>query len=250
MVHLKTPEQITLLREAGKITGEALAAAGEAVHPGVTTRHLDDIVRRTIEGHGATPSFLHYEGFPASACVSVNDEVIHGIPSATRVLHEGDIVKIDVGAHYKGYHGDSAATFPVGKISEESRALIDATRESFKRALAFARVGYRLGDIGNAVESYLRPLGYSVVREFTGHGIGRDIHEDPSVPNYGTPGRGLRLAAGMVIAIEPMVCAGSARIEILRNHWTVVTVDHSLAAHYEHTVAITDGDPILLTEVQ
>lgn len=248
MVQLKTAAQIAAMREAGKITGEALLAAGEQVRPGVTTKHLDDVVRRAIEKHGAVPSFLGYDGFPASACISVNDEVIHGIPSASRVLQEGDIVKIDVGAHYKGFHGDSANTFPVGKISPEAAALMRATEESFYKALENAVPGKRLGDVGAAVESYVREFGYSVVREFTGHGVGHELHEDPSVPNYGTPGRGLRLMPGMVIAIEPMVCAGKAKIRILPNRWTVVTADGRYAAHYEHTVAITPNGPLLLTK--
>ena len=249
MVELKSPALLAAMREAGKITGEALVLAGEQVRPGVTTKHLDDVVRHAIEKHGATPSFLGYDGFPASACISVNDEVIHGIPSADRVLQEGDIVKIDVGAYYKGCHGDSANTFPVGKISEEAARLIDATRESFYRAVENAVYGNRLGDVGAAVEGYVKGFGYSVVREFTGHGVGHRLHEDPSVPNYGTPGRGLRLLPGMVIAIEPMVCAGRAKVRILPNRWTVVTADGSLAAHYEHTVAITPNGPLLLTKV-
>ena len=249
MVQLKNGAQLAAMREAGKITGEALLTAGEHVRPGVTTKHLDDIVRHAIEKHGATPSFLGYGGFPASACISVNDEVIHGIPSADRVLQEGDIVKIDVGAFYKGYHGDSANTFPVGEISPEAKRLIEATKQSFFAGVENAVAGKRLGDIGAAVEGYVKGFGYSVVREFVGHGVGRELHEDPNVPNYGTPGRGLRLLPGMTIAIEPMVCAGSAQVRILPNRWTVVTVDRSLAAHYEHTVALTPDGPLLLTKV-
>lgn len=249
MVQLKNGPALAAMREAGKITGEALLIAGEHVAPGVTTKQLDDIVRREIEKHGAKPSFLGYGGFPASACISVNEEVIHGIPSATRVLQEGDIVSIDVGAYYKGFHGDSANTFACGKISEEAKALIEGTKESFYEGIKFAEAGYRLGDIGAAVEACAVKHGYSVVRDFVGHGVGRDLHEDPNVPNYGTPGRGLRLVNGMVIAIEPMICAGKARVKILPNKWTVVTEDGSLAAHYEHTCALTPSGLQLLTKV-
>lgn len=249
MIQLKTEAQISEMKLAGRITGEALALAGEHIKPGVTTKYIDNIVRNYIEKCGAKPSFLGYGGFPGAACISINDEVIHGIPSKSRVIQDGDIVKVDVGAFYHGYHGDSANTFPCGNISDEAKRLIEATKESFYRGVANAVVGNRLGDIGSAVEEYNKKCGFNVVREFVGHGIGRDVHEDPNVPNYGTPGRGTRLLKGMTIAVEPMVCAGSAKVKVLSDNWTVVTCDGSLSAHYEHTLAITEEGPILLTKI-
>ena len=249
MIQLKTEAQIEAMKIAGRITGEALAKAGEAVKPGVTTKHLDDIIREHIEKHNARPSFLGYGGFPASACISINDEVIHGIPSSKRVLCDGDIVKIDAGAYYHGYHGDSANTFACGNISDEAKRLIEATKQSFYEGVKNAVTGMRLGDIGFAVESYVKKYGFSVVRDYVGHGVGRELHELPNVPNYDTPNHGLRLMDGLVIAIEPMVCAGRSEVKVLSNEWTVVTVDHSLAAHYEHTVALTPDGPVLLTKV-
>lgn len=235
---------------AGRITGEALLLAGEAVREGVTTASLDKIIRNHIEKSGAVPSFLGYGGFPASACISINDEVIHGIPSPKRVLKEGDIVKIDVGAYIGGFHGDSARTFAVGKISEDAQRLIDATRESFFKAVeALEKPGARIGDIGAAVDGYVSQYGFSVVRKYVGHGVGRDLHEDPSVPNYGTAGRGQRITEGMVIAIEPMVNAGTASVRELSDGWTVLTADGKLSSHYEHTVAMTANGPLLLTKV-
>lgn len=238
------------MKEAGRITGEALLLAGEAVKEGVTTKYLDDIIRNYIEKCNAKPSFLGYGGFPCSACISINEEVIHGIPSRDRVLKEGDIVKIDVGAFYKGFHGDSANTFPVGRISKEAEDLIKHTKESFYKGLSQAVPNNRIGDIGAAIEGYLKPLGYSVVRQFVGHGVGKELHEDPEVPNYGKAGRGVRIYPGMTLAIEPMVCTGGGDVKILSNRWTVVTVDGGLSAHYEHTVAITDEEPIILTLVK
>ena len=249
MIQLKTEAQISEMKLAGRITGEALALAGEHIKPGVTTKYIDNIVRAYIEKCGAKPSFLGYGGFPGAACISINDEVIHGIPSKSRVIQDGDIVKVDVGAFYHGYHGDSANTFPCGNISDEAKRLIEATKESFYRGVANAVVCNRLGDIGSAVEEYNKKCGFNVVREFVGHGIGRDVHEDPNVPNYGTPGRGTRLLKGMTIAVEPMVCAGSAKVKVLSDNWTVVTCDGSLSAHYEHTLAITEEGPILLTKI-
>ncbi|MGM9652590.1 MAG: type I methionyl aminopeptidase [Eubacteriales bacterium] len=250
MIFVKNPEQIRLMKVAGRITGEALALAGEMVREGVTTAQLDDCIRHHIEKCGARPSFLGYGGFPASACISVNDEVIHGIPSHTRVLQEGDIVKIDVGAFIGGFHGDSANTFPVGHVSEEAARLIEATRESFYRAIeAAGKPGARVGDIGASVDGYVRSFGFSTVKKYVGHGVGHELHEDPSVPNYGTPGHGVRLCTGMVIAIEPMVNAGGADVRELPDGWTVKTADGSLSAHYEHTVALTPDGVILLTKV-
>lgn len=249
MIFLKNPEQIKLMREAGRITGEALLLAGEAVKPGVTTKHLDDIIRHHIEKCGARPSFLGYQGFPGSACISLNEQVIHGIPSKDVVIQEGDLVKIDVGAFKNGFHGDSARTFGCGRISPEAQMLLEQTKNSFYKGVEQAQVGNRLGDIGSAVESHVSGFGYQVVRDFVGHGVGHDLHEPPDVPNYGRQGRGLRLMNGMVIAIEPMVNAGGAEVVQLSDGWTVVTADRSLSAHYEHTVAITDEGPQLLTKV-
>ena len=250
MIYLKNPDQIKKMQIAGRITGEALLLAGEAVREGVTTAQLDKIIRNHIEKSGAKPSFLGYGGFPASACISVNDEVIHGIPSPKKILKEGDIVKIDVGAYIGGFHGDSARTFAVGKISSEAQLLIDATRVSFFKAVeALEKENARVGDIGAAVEGHVKQFGFSVVRKYVGHGVGRDLHEDPSVPNYGTAGRGQRISEGMVIAIEPMVNVGTGAVRELSDGWTVLTADSKLSAHYEHTVAITENGPLLLTKV-
>ena len=250
MIFVKNSEQIRLMKIAGRITGEALVRAGEMVREGVTTKQLDDCIRRHIEAAGARPSFLGYGGFPGSACISINDEVIHGIPSAKRVLQEGDIVKIDVGAFIGGYHGDSANTFPVGHVSEEALRLIEATKRSFELGVeAASQPGARLGDVGAAIDGYVTKMGYSTVKKFVGHGIGQDLHEDPNVPNFGTAGRGVRLCNGMTIAIEPMVNAGGTGVYVLPDGWTVKTTDGSLSAHYEHTVALTADGPILLTKV-
>lgn len=249
MIQIKTATQLALMREAGKITGEALIIAGEAVRPGVTTKYLDDIIRRHIEKRGAVPSFLGYGGFPASACISVNDQVIHGIPSEKTILHEGDIVKIDVGAYYKGYHGDSANTFAVGEISPIAKKLIETTKECFYKGVEQIREGARLGDLGCAIQTHAEAQGFGVVRKYIGHGVGRDLHEDPEVPNYGTAGRGLRFREGMVIAVEPMINAGTPDVKELNDGWTVVTADGSLSAHYEHTLALTENGVVLLTKV-
>ena len=249
MIQLKSPSQIVAMRDAGRITGEALANAGLHVKPGVTTGHLDHLIRTYIESHGAKPSFLGYGGFPGSACISVNDEVIHGIPSMNRELRDGDVVKIDVGAYYHGYHGDSANTFIAGEGTPEAKKLVETTKQSFYEGLKMVVPGNRLGDVGHAIQSHVEKNGCSVVREYVGHGVGHDLHEDPNVPNYGLPGKGLRLLVGMVIAIEPMVCAGDYRVRVLPNKWTVVTVDGSLAAHYEHTAALTEHGVELLTKV-
>ena len=249
MINLKTTRELRYMRDAGKISQEALLKAGEAVRPGVSTLELDKIVRRTIEKAGAVPSFLGYGGFPASACISVNNVVIHGIPSAHEILKEGDIVSIDVGAIYEGFNGDNAWTFPCGKVSEEAQKLMDATRESLFLAIEKAVPGNRIGDIGSAVQQYVEARNYSGVREFVGHGVGAKLHEDPSVPNYGTPGRGVRLLPGMTIAIEPMVTQGSCEVKILKDGWTTVTKDGKLAAHFEHSIAITPDGPVILTSL-
>ncbi len=247
MIVLKTSRELAALRKAGKISQAALQLAGEAVEPGVSTWEIDKEVRRFIEAAGAAPSFLGYDGYPASTCISVNNVVIHGIPKKSVILKKGDIVSIDVGAFYEGFHGDNAWTFPCGEISEEARALLDATEKSLFLGIEKARPGNRLGDIGHAVQEYVEARSYSVVREFTGHGVGAKMHEDPSVPNYGTPGRGVRLTAGMVIAIEPMINLGRKEIEVGEDGWTVTTKDGSLSAHFEHTIAITPDGPVILT---
>ena len=249
MVILKTKNELQLMQKAGAVTAGALHAGGAAVKPGVTTKEIDKIIHDYIVSHGATPSFLGYAGFPASACISVNDEVIHGIPG-NRVLKEGDIVSIDVGAKLNGYHGDSAYTFTCGNVDPETQKLLDGTRKSLENAIAKAVVGNRLGDISYAVQSTVEPMGLSVVREYVGHGVGRDLHEAPEVPNYGTAGRGIRLAAGMVLAIEPMINAGGWPIKVLGDGWTVKTRDGKMSAHFEHTVAITQNGPIILTELK
>ena len=247
MVVLKTSRELKAMRDAGRISSQALKLAGEAVEPGVSTLEIDRIVRKYIEGQGATPSFLNYGGFPASACISVNDVVIHGIPRKHQILKQGDIVSIDVGAFYEGFHGDNAWTFPCGEVSKEAQDLMDVTRESLFEGINAARPGNRLGDIGSAVQRYVEARGYSVVRDFVGHGVGAELHEDPSVPNYGTPGRGVRLLPGMTIAIEPMVNQGVHTVETLSDNWSVVTSDGKLSAHFEHTMAITPDGPVILT---
>lgn len=251
MIIVKTPDQIQKMRLAGRITGEALLVARDMIRAGVTTGQIDDKIRHYIEKCGARPSFLGYGGFPGSACVSINDEVIHGIPSHNRVLQEGDIVKVDVGAFIHGYHGDSANTFPVGKVSPEALRLIEVTRRSFELgAEAAGKEGARIGDIGAAIDAYVRENGFATVRKYVGHGVGTDLHEDPNVPNFGTAGRGARICKGMTIAIEPMVNAGTWDVIERPDRWTVVTKDGSLSAHYEHTVAITENGVELLTKVE
>jgi methionyl aminopeptidase len=246
MIAVKNSRELALMREACVVSARALKLAGEAVEPGVTTEELDRIIRKYIESQGAKPSFLGYGGFPASACISVNETVIHGIPDK-RVIKAGDIVSIDVGAHLNGYHGDNAATFAAGDISKEARALLDATRESLYEGIAMAVAGNRIGDISAAVQQYVEMRGYSVVRQFVGHGVGTNLHEDPSVPNFGTPGRGPRLLPGMTLAIEPMVNMGVSDVEVLKDGWTTVTRDGKLSAHFEHTIAVTKDGPVVLT---
>ena len=250
MIQLKNSAQIAAMKDAGRITGEALLVARDMVRPGVSTYEIDMAIRRHIERCGAKPAFLGYGGFPASACISINDEVIHGIPSKKRILREGDIVKIDTGAAYRGYIGDSARTIPVGQVSEEAERLIKATRDSFFAGVEMLQVGNRLGDVGSAIDTLVRANGFSTVRRYVGHGIGTEMHESPDVPNFGTPGRGIRLCAGMVLAIEPMVNVGGFEVLEMPDGWTVKTVDGSLSAHYENTVALTSNGPIILTEVE
>ena len=249
MITLKSSHEIELMRQAGKITAAARALAGAMVAPGVTTQEIDRAVQRFIKSKGAVPSFLGFHGYPASVCISVNDEVIHGIPGK-RVLREGDIVSIDVGAYKDGYHGDCAGTYPCGRISAEARRLIDVTRQSFFEGLKYAREGYRLPDLSGAVQRYVEANGFSVVREYVGHGIGTQMHEAPEVPNYVEPKAGRpRFLRGMTIAVEPMVNAGRAGVVVLPDGWTVKTADGKLSAHYENSILITGrGEPELLTD--
>ncbi|MEE1283897.1 MAG: type I methionyl aminopeptidase [Acutalibacteraceae bacterium] len=247
MIVLKTNRELSLMREACRISAGALRVAGEAVQPGVTTEEIDRIAYEYIIKQGAKPNFLNYNGFPATACISINDEVIHGIPSKKRVIKEGDIVSIDLGAVLDGYNGDNAATFAAGKISPEAERLINTTRESLYKGIEAAVAGGRIGDISSAVQTYCEERGFSVVRDFVGHGIGAKLHEDPSVPNYGTPGRGVRLLPGMTLAIEPMINMGGYEVRQLSDGWTIKTKDGGLSAHFEHTVAITADGPKILT---
>ena len=246
MISLKSPREIECMRRAGRLTAQARALAGSLVRPGVTTHEIDTAVRKFIESHGAKPSFLGYGGFKGSACISINEEVIHGIPGP-RKLKEGDIVSVDVGAYLDGFHGDCAATFPCGEVSPEAMELIRVTEQSFWEGIKLARAGNRVFDISHAVQQYVESHGCSVVRDFVGHGVGAKLHEAPEVPNFGPAGHGPRLQPGMTIAVEPMVCAGDWRVEVLKDGWTTVSADGSLTAHYENTILITDGEPEVLT---
>ena len=249
MIQLKNPLQIKEMKEAGRITGEALLVARESIREGMSTYELDKIIRTYIEKQGAKPSFLGYAGFPGSACISINDEVIHGIPSKKRFLQEGDIVKVDVGAFYKGYHGDAARTIPVGKVSPDAEKLIKVTRDCFFAGIEKLVVGNRLGDVGHAIDALAVANGFSTVKKYIGHGIGHELHESPDVPNYGTEGRGTRLCAGMTLAIEPMINAGVESVKEMSDGWTVKTADGKLAAHYENTVALTSDGVIVMTMI-
>ena len=248
MIVIKSKQQIELMREAGKIVAETHQILKEAVRPGISTLELDKIAEDNIRKYNAIPSFKGYGGFPGSICASVNDEVVHGIPSS-RILKEGDIVSLDIGAYYKGYHSDSAKTHGVGVISEEDRKLIEVAKQSFYEGIKFAKEGYRLSDISHAIQEYVEKYGFSVVRDLVGHGIGTQLHEDPQIPNYGLPGKGPRLQSGMVLAIEPMINAGRYKVKILSDDWTVVTADGKKSAHYEHTIAITEDEPIILSKI-
>ena len=246
MIILKSNDEISKMRKAGKIVGETLLLLEKEVKPGVTTANLDRIAEEFITKHGAKPSFKGLYGFPSSLCISVNEQVIHGIPG-NYSLQEGDIVSIDCGACIEGIHGDAARTFPVGNVSEAAQKLIDITQQSFFEGIKYAKEGNRLSDISHGIQSYVEAAGFSVVRDFVGHGIGREVHEDPNVPNFGKCGKGPKLLEGMVLAIEPMVNAGSHKVKTLRDRWTVVTADKSLSAHYENTVAILSDGPEILT---
>lgn len=248
MVSIKSSTDLAKMREAGQIAGRALKLAGESIKAGMTTKALDKIIHDFIVGCGAIPSFLNYGGFPGSACISINNEVIHGIPSHKKRIAEGDIVSVDVGAFYNGFHGDTCATFAVGKISEEAKELLKVTEESLYEGIRAAQVGARLGDVGHAVEEYCSSRGYGIVRNYCGHGIGRDLHESPEVTNYGKEGHGQRLVAGMTFCIEPMINQKGDGIKVLRDGWTVITESGSLSAHFEHAIAVTPSGPVILTQ--
>ena len=247
MIIIKSDSEIDLMRESGKVTGFILKELENIIRPGLSTADIDRFVEKTIRGAGMIPSFKGYGGFPASACVSINDEVVNGIPDKKRILREGDIVSVDVGSTYKGYVSDAARTYPVGEVSDVARHLMEATRDSFFAGLEYCKVGCRLSDISHAIQQSAEGEGFSVIRDFVGHGVGQNMHEDPQIPNFGKAGRGPRLAKGMVFAIEPMICEGTYDVRTLSNDWTVVTLDGKLSAHYENTVVITDGEPELLT---
>lgn len=247
MIVIKSKQEIDLMRESGKVTAYILNTLSDFIKPGMSTMDVDRYVEETIRKHKMIPTFKGYGGFPGSACVSINEEVVHGIPDDKRIIREGDIVSVDVGSTYKGYVSDAARTYAVGQVDPEAQRLIDVTRQSFFEGIKYARVGYRLSDISHAIQECAESAGFSVIRDFVGHGVGRDMHEDPQIPNYGKPGKGPRLVSGMVFAIEPMICQGGYEVETLMNDWTVVTADGKLAAHYENTVVINDGEPELLT---
>ncbi|MBS3994961.1 MAG: type I methionyl aminopeptidase [Alkaliphilus sp.] len=246
MIILKSGKEIGYMREAGKIVAYTHEAVKNIIKPGITTKELDEIAEATINKYGALPAFKGYHGFPASICTSINEQVVHGIPGL-KTLQDGDIISVDIGAVYNGYYGDAAKTHAVGNVSEEALKLMKVTRQCFYEGLKFCREGNRLSDISYAIQSYVETNGFSVVRDYVGHGIGQNMHEEPQIPNFGNPGKGPRLAMGMVLAIEPMVNAGTHKVETLLDNWTVVTVDRKISAHYEHTVAITRDEPIILT---
>ena len=247
MISIKSKTDLAKMRDAGKITGQALQLAGESIKAGMTTLELDKIVHDYIVKCGAKPSFLGYGGFPGSACISINNEVIHGIPRSSKIIREGDIVSVDVGAFYNGFHGDSCATFPCGKISDEAKALLEVTEASLYKGIEAAQIGARLGDVGHVVEEYCASRGYGIVRSYCGHGIGKNLHEAPDVPNYGQPGRGPRLTAGMTICIEPMINVKGDGVKVMKDGWTVLTASGSLSAHFEHTIALTADGPVIMT---
>ncbi len=247
MIIIKSDEEIRLMRESGKVTGYILKELEDFIRPGISTKDINDHVEKILADNGMTPTFKGYQGYPAAVCASVNEEVVHGIPDAGRILREGDIISIDIGATHRGYVSDAARTYAVGEISEENRHLIDTAKAGFFSALEFCRPGCRLSDIGHAVQTTVEAEGFGVVRDLVGHGVGSEMHEDPQIPNYGRPGRGPRIAAGMVFAIEPMITMGTYKVVTLQDGWTVVTLDRKPAAHYENTVVITEGEPELLT---
>ena len=247
MIVIKSKREIDLMREPCKVTAELLRDLEDYIKPGLSTKDISDFVEKRITSHGMTPTFKGYGGFPAAACVSVNEEVIHGIPNDRRILKEGDIVSVDVGATFKGYNSDAARTYAVGCISDEDRKLIEVTRQSFFEGVKYAMEGYRIGDIGHAVQVYAESFGMGVIRDYTGHGTGTRLHEDPFIPNYGKAGKGARIERNMTLAIEPMIALGTYEVRVLGNDWTVVTIDGRKSAHYENTVLVTDGEPEILT---
>ena len=247
MIVLKTGRELSIMREACRISAGALKLIGQAIEPGVTTAELDRMAEKYIRSEGAIPNFKNYHGYPATACISINNEVIHGIPTEKRKLKAGDIVSVDLGAMFNGYHGDNAATFACGDVSPEAKRLMDTTKESLYEGIKMARAGGRIGDISFAIQSYVEARGYSVVREYVGHGVGTSLHEAPEVPNFGSAGRGIQLMPGMTLAIEPMINLGRPDVKVLPDGWTVITKDGSLSAHFEHTVAITSDGPQIMT---
>lgn len=249
MIVLKTVRELAIMKEACRISAGALNVIKQAIEPGVTTGELDRLAEKYILSQGAVPNFKNYNGYPATACISINDEVIHGIPSNKRRINSGDIVSVDLGAMFEGYHGDNAATFAVGEVTPEAKRLISATEESLYEGIKMARAGGRIGDISHAIQSYVETRGFSVVRDYVGHGVGTKLHEAPEVPNFGTPNRGIRLLPGMTIAIEPMINIGKPEVKVLPDGWTVLTKDGSLSAHFEHTIAITPDAPQIMTKI-
>jgi methionyl aminopeptidase len=247
MIVIKTAEELETMALAASVTAEMLRDLSGIIQPGISTKDIDDYVEAYILQNDMLPAFKGYGGFPASACVSVNEEIVHGIPSAKKILREGDIVSVDLGTIYKEYYSDAARTYPVGRIDAQAQKLIRITEESFFQGLEFCRIGHRLGDVSHAIQKHAEEAGFSVIRDYVGHGIGRSLHEDPQIPNYGRPDRGPKLVPGMVLAIEPMIAAGDYEIDVLLDNWTAVTADGSLAAHYENTVVITQDEPLLLT---
>lgn len=247
MIIIKSPREIDLMREPCKVTAEILHKLKEFIEPGKTTQDINDFIAKIINEHNMTPTFLGYNGFPGAACVSVNEEIVHGIPSASRKLRDGDIVSVDMGATYQGYCSDAARTYPVGNISAEARELIEVTEESFWQGVKYAMPGYRIHDIGHAIQEYAESHGFGIIRDYLGHGTGKFLHEDPQIPNYGKAGTGPKIQAGMTLAIEPMLSLGDYSTRVLSNDWTVVTKDGSLSGHYENTVLVTDGEPEILT---
>lgn len=246
-VSIKSAREIAMMQEAGRILAKVHDELGKAIQPGISTLEIDQLGEKLIRGYGCIPNFLHYNGYPASICVSVNEEVVHGIPNKNRILKEGDIVSLDAGLIYKGYHSDAARTHAVGKISDEAQKLIDVTRQSFFEGIKLAKEGNHLHDISNAIDAYVSQFGYGIVKDLVGHGIGTQLHEDPQIPNFAQKRRGVRLQAGMTLAIEPMINAGGWEVNFLQDGWTVVTRDGSLSAHYENTILVTDGEPEILT---
>ena len=247
MIIIKSKREIELMREPCKVTGEILRDLEDFIKPGMSTQDINAYVEDRIAHYNMKPTFKGYGGFPAGACVSVNEEVVHGIPSGNRILKEGDIVSIDTGATYKGYNSDAARTYPVGEISAEAKKLIDVTKQSFFEGIKYAMVGYRIHDIGHAVQEYSEKNGMAVIRDYTGHGTGSKLHEDPQIPNYGNPGTGVRIKEGMTLAVEPMLALGTYEVRVLSNDWTVVTLDNKMSAHYENTILVTDSEPEILT---